>query len=293
MTQRHFLRLGLGAAAVLLAGAALAGCGATSKASSAAPVAPASGQAGRQSRGAAPGAFGTAAAISGSTIQVQDPATGQVAVTFTAKTRFALTRAVTSAALKVGDCVTAIGVRTADSASPAPSASPSPDAPKDFAAASVSISAAVDGSCAAGNGFGAGGGFGGRPSGSPTRSRPSGAPSGGFGGGGFGGGGFGNVASGQLAALTGSSMSVRVLDRRTNATSTDTVTLTPTTTYSQTAAVPSSALRVGQCVAATGPADSRGAVAATRITLSTAGPNGCSTGFGRRGAAASSAPTGG
>jgi hypothetical protein len=89
-------------------------------------------------------------------------------------------------------------------------------------------------------------------------------------------------------------MSVQVLDRRTNVTSTDTVTLTPTTTYSQTATVPATALRVGQCVAATGPADSKGAVAATRITLSTAGPNGCSVGFGRRfGAASSTAPTGG
>lgn len=306
-TRRRFrdsfrVRLG-GTAACLLAGVALTGCGGSSGASSATPAASASGLSGAArggSQGTVPGAFGTAAEISGHTIEVQNPSTGQVSVTFTASTRFTQTRTVTSAALKVGECVTAVGVRdagspstsTSGSASGSASGSPgsSPGAPKAFAAGSVSISAAVDGSCRAG-GPGAGTGFrgGNRPSGSPT-ARPSGSGSGRFGGG-FGGG---NFASGQLTALTPTSMSVKVTGRGTDATGTDTVTLTPATTYSQTVAVAATALRVGQCVAATGPTDTKGAVAATRITLSTAGPNGCSAGFGRRGGAApSTSPTGG
>ncbi len=288
-----------GAAALLLAGSLLAGCGGTSKAASTTPTGSASPQAGRPQRGAAPGTFGTAAEISGSTIQVQNPSTGQVSVTFTSTTRFVLTRTVTSAALRVGDCVTAIGARAANapsaqaSGSPAPESSPS--APKDFPAASVSISTPVNGSCPVGGGGFGGGGFGNgvRPSGAPSGVRPSGSRPPGTPGGN--GGGFGaGFASGRLAAVTATSMSVQVVDRSTRATSTDTITLTASTTYSQTRTVTSTALRVGQCVAATGPADSKGAVAATRITLSTAGPNGCAAGFGRRGGAnPSSSPTGG
>ena len=155
----------------------------------------------------------------------------------------------------------------------------------------MTISPAVDGSCAA-SGFGNGFGRGTRASGAPTFARPSGAPTGprpSGAGGSRGPNGFapGNFATGQLSALTSTGMQVKVLDRRTNATSTDTITLTPTTTYTRTATVAATALRVGQCVMATGPANSKGAVAATRIALSVAGPDGCDTraGFGRRGGA--------
>ncbi len=284
--------------ALLLAGGVLAACGG-SKAASGSPSGPvATGSAGAVTSGggfngsragAAPAAYGLAAEIAGSSIEVQDPATGQVTVTFTTGTTFSQTRTVTAAAVKVGGCVTAIGARAASSgtaspASPAPSSTGRRTAPTSFTAASVMISPAVDGNCAAA-GFGGGGGRGARPGGSaqPT-DRPTGArPSGGAGfGGGFGGGGFGGVASGKVSQLAGGVMQVQVAARGNQPASVDTVTLTASTTYTETATVSSSALKVGECVSATGKPDSTGAVAATRIALSTAGPNGCTTGFNRR-----------
>ncbi|MEO9240672.1 MAG: hypothetical protein ABI418_21580, partial [Jatrophihabitantaceae bacterium] len=87
---------------------------------------------------------------------------------------------------------------------------------------------------------------------------------------------------GKLSQLSGSTMQVLVAARGSRPSSTDTITLTASTSYTETVQVNSTALKVGQCVSATGSANSTGAVAATRIALSTAGPNGCSTGFGRR-----------
>jgi hypothetical protein len=46
---------------------------------------------------------------------------------------------------------------------------------------------------------------------------------------------------------------------------------------------------VGKCATAVGTADSTGAVTARSITLSTAGANGCTTGFGRFGGGAGGA----
>lgn len=277
--------------ALLLSGGVLAACGG-SKAASSAPAGPAAtgsasnGAAGNGNRagGAAPAAYGLAAEITGSTVEVQDPATGQVTVNFTTGTAFSQTRTVTAAAIKVGGCVTAIGARTgtSGSASPAPTGQRAAT-PTSFTAASVVISPAVNGSCAAaafgGGGFG-GGGRGARPSGS---ARPTDRPSGSGGlGGGFGGGGLGGVASGKVGQLSSSVMQVQVAARGNQPASVDTVTLAASTTYTETATVTSTALKVGECVSATGKADSTGAVAATRIALSTAGPNGCTTGFGRR-----------
>ncbi|MEO6700377.1 MAG: DUF5666 domain-containing protein [Jatrophihabitantaceae bacterium] len=278
-------RAGLVAGSALLMAAGLAGCGGSKPAASTPSIPPiASGAAGgRGAGGPAPAAFGVAAAISGSSIEVQDPNTGQVTVNFTSKTAFSQTRTVSATALAVGECVTAISARTTgSSASPAPSSGPLTS----FSAATVTIAPAVNGSCAAG--FGGRGGTG-RPAGSgfPTGARPSGSGGSGTGGagtgGGFGGGaGFGGVASGKLSQLSGSTMQVLVAARGSRPSSTDTITLTASTSYTETVQVNSTALKVGQCVSATGSANSTGAVAATRIALSTAGPNGCSTGFGRR-----------
>ncbi|MDQ2959057.1 MAG: hypothetical protein M3Y42_19135, partial [Actinomycetota bacterium] len=222
---------------------------------------------------------------SGNSVEVQDPATGQITVNFTASTAFSQTKAVTRAALTAGECVTAIGQRStasgaASSPVPSPSETSRPSLPTSFTAMSVAISPAVNGACTTA-GFG-GGRTGARPSGSgrPT-DRPSGS-GGGFGGGGFTGGGFGGLASGKVSQLTGDTMLVQITGRGNQASTTDTVTLGTGTTYTETASATSAAMKVGQCVSATGKADSTGAVAATRIALSTAGPNGCSTGFGRR-----------
>ncbi len=271
----------------LLLMAGLVACGGSSKASangpgSIVPLPSGSRGPGGGRAGAAPAAYGTAAAVAGNSVEVQDPATGQVTVTFSSNTGFIQTKAATVAALAVGDCVTAIGQRST-SASPAASGSPAVSRPTSFTAASVSIEPAVNGSCVA-SGFGGGGGGFTRPSGSP---RPSGSFSRGAGGG-FGGGGFGGLANGKVSQLSGDTMSVLVTGRGGQSDTTDQVTLTASTTYTQTVTVSSTALKVGECVTAIGSTGSTGAVSATRITLSAPGPNGCTTGFGRRPQASSS-----
>ena len=52
-----------------------------------------------------PGASGKVAAVDGTTIQVQSPQDGQVAVTWTASTTFTQEVAASLADVKVGDCV--------------------------------------------------------------------------------------------------------------------------------------------------------------------------------------------
>ena len=266
------------AAGLLLAGAGLAGC---AGGKSAGPAAAAqTSAAGPRSQGlAGPAAFGVLAEIDGHVLQVQNPTSGQVSVSYSTGTTFSQTKQVTVAALKVGDCVTAVGQRTSGS----PSSSGGASRPTSFPAASVEISAPVNGSC----GFaGRGGRPGGFPSGRPS-GFPSGRPSGGF-------GGFGDFATGTVSTLDAGSMTVRTPARGQQASSTVTVTLTGSTSYTETVSATAAALRVGECVSATGQTGSTGAVAASRIALSPAGPTGCSTGgFGRRpGANASASSTG-
>jgi hypothetical protein len=279
------------AAGLLLAGAGLAGCAGGKSAStpSAAAQTSAAGDQQRQGFGAGgPAAFGLLAEIDGHVLQVQNPSTGQVSVSYSTSTTFSQTEQVTAAALKVGDCVTAIGQRPAGAPS---AASTAPSRPTSFAAGSVQISAPVNGSC----GFaGVGGGRGVRPSGFPS-GRPSGFPSGrptnlpsGRAGGGFGAGEF---ASGTVSALSAGRITVQTPARGQQPAGTVTVTLTDSTSYTETVSATAAALRVGECVSATGKADTTGAVAATRIALSRAGPSGCTNGFGRR-AAPNASPTG-
>jgi hypothetical protein len=68
------------------------------------------------------------------------------------------------------------------------------------------------------------------------------------------------------------------------------------TTYTKTVAATTSALVVGQCVAAQGKADTSGGFAATSLTVSAPGDNGCVTRFGggnggQQGGAPTGAPT--
>ena len=282
------------AAGLLLAGAGLAGCAGGKSGGQA--VAQTSSAAAQQTQRAGfgnggPAAFGVLAEIDGHMLQVQNQSTGQVSVSYSGGTTFSQTKQVTLAALKVGDCVTAMGRR-----SPASSGSAAPR-PTSFPATSVQISVQVNGSCGFGGGFGRGArpsGFpSGRPSGFPS-GRPSGFPSGrpsGFPSG-RPGGGFGDFATGTVSTLAGSSMTVRTPARGQQSPTTITVELTGSTSYTETLPATPAALQVGECVSATGKADSTGAVAATRIALSPAGPDGCSAGgFGRR-PAASASPTG-
>jgi len=264
------------ATALLLAGAVLAGCAAGK---SAAGQAVPTGSQGRSGFGGGPAAFGTLAEIDGRVLQVQNQATGQVSVSYSASTAFDQTRMVTAAAIRVGSCVTVIGQRRQASGSP----SATPSRAGSIPAASVQISATVNGSCPIA-GIGRGGG---RASGFPS-GRPSGFPSGRQ----SGQGGFGAFATGKVSAIGGSSLTVQTPARGQQAASTVTVTLSASTSYTETGPATAAALRVGECLSATGRTGSTGAVAATRITISPAGPNGCTAGgFGRR-PGASTTPTG-
>jgi hypothetical protein len=75
---------------------------------------------------------------------------------------------------------------------------------------------------------------------------------------------------------------VNATNPTTKATTTKTVDVSGTTTYTQTTSAAATGLAVGKCVQAIGAADDTGAVTATSITISTPGANGCSSGFGRR-----------
>jgi hypothetical protein len=256
---------GIGIVALVTTGCGSAGSTAAPVvASSSATPAPSSSQA------AFPGVTGTAAAVSGSSMEVQNPTSGQVTVTFTSAT--AITDEVTTASSDVtaGSCVTVIGQ---------PSGSGS--ASTSVTAATVAISTPVNGSCTSAGGLG-GGGFGGgaRPSFSPNpsfsaRPRPSGSR-GAFGGG-FGG------ANGKVTAVSASGFVVQGRNRAAGGATSITVTTTASTKYLKVVTAHSSALKVGECITAVGSTNSIGAVAARTIRISQPGPNGCVTGFGGRG----------
>lgn len=206
------------------------------------------------------GASGTIAAVSAAGMEVQDPSTGQVTVTFTPSTSITTMVDASAGDLAAGDCVVAMG---------APQAAADPGGP--ITARSVRISpAAADGTCAAGGPSG-GARAGSRPSGTPSaRNRPPGA-----------GRGRAANASGKITSVTGGSFVVQ----GGGANAGRTVTTTPATTFSKTAGTDRSGLVVGQCVTAIGPSDDTGTVAASAISIRQPGPGGCSAGLGgfRRG----------
>ena len=227
-----------------------------------------------------PGVVGTAAAVSGSSLEVQNPTSGQVTVTFTASTPITDTVSVTAKDVTVGSCVTVVGK---------PSTTGSAGSP--VTATTVTISAPVKGNCAGAGGFGGGGfgGFGGggtggagaspRPSFS-ARPRPTGSR-GAFGNGTFGG------ANGKVTSISATGFVVQAMRRTagsSTATETDITVITSSASkYLKTVTASASALKVGLCITAVGTANSIGAVAARSIRVSQPGPSGCVTGFGGRG----------
>jgi hypothetical protein len=262
-----------GAGIVVLAVAACGGAGttATPAATVASSAAPSSSPAPTGTRAAFPGTVGTAAAVSGSSLEVQNPTSGQVTVTFSATTAFTETVTVTSKNLTVGSCVTVVGQPSATGT-----------ATRSVTATSVTISAPVKGNCTAAGGFGGFGGFGRgggtsspRPSFSP-RPRPSGT------GGAFGRGAFGG-ANGKVTSVSASGFVVQGRNPTAGTDTSITVTTTATTKYVKTVTAGPSALKVGQCITAVGTANSIGAVAARSIRISQPGPSGCVSGFGGRG----------
>lgn len=216
-----------------------------------------------------PGAFGTIAAASSGSLEVQD-ASSQTTVTYTASTRF--TQTVTGH-VAAGECATVQGTLATQS-------------PPAITATSIRVSPASTTGC----GFAAGGGQGRRRSGAPTGGVPSGGSRPGPGGNrtNF------SMATGTVRSVSGSTVVLQGALRtgRPGASTTPTptatntlitVTLGSSTTVTSTQPATSAAAVVGKCAAAIGKADSTGTVAATSITISSPGPNGCQTGFGRPG----------
>jgi hypothetical protein len=260
---------------VVVAVAACGGGGTTAAVAgtaSASPAAQSSGSAPAGPQAAFPGVVGTAAAVSGSSLEVQNPTSGQVTVTFTATTPITDTVTVTSKDVTVGSCVAVVGK---------PSAAGSATGP--VTATTVTISDPVKGNCAGGAGFG-GGGFGGggagggatpRPSFSP-RPRPTGSR-GAFGNGALGG------ANGKVTSVSATGFVVQARGRTAGTDISVTVITNSASKYLKTVTAKPSALKVGQCITAVGTANSIGAVAARTIRISQPGPSGCVSGFGGRG----------
>lgn len=218
------------------------------------------------------GVSGTIAAASDSVLQVQD-AESQTAVSYTADTVIQSQVAGTFADVTVGSCVFVMsgGGAASDTATAA-------------AATSITVTATVDGECTGGGGFG-GGGFGaggaggtppdGAPSGLPT-DLPSGVPTDLPDGAG---GGFGGFTTGLVTAVSGTTITVDAIALGDDASTTEStdVTVDDATTYTTTVDADASALVVGQCVAAQGESDDSGGLAATSLTVSTPGDDGCTT----------------
>ncbi|NHA02074.1 hypothetical protein G5V59_27185 [Nocardioides sp. W3-2-3] len=258
----------VGAATCGLALAALlAGCG-SDDATDSAPAASGSSAAapgsGGPGGGGMPGTSGLIAAVDGSTLQVQNQMTGQVAVTFNGSTKVTDQAAATLADVTTGACVV---VRTADSGSASAGTDAAPSA---VTASSVAVSAATSDGCAGGFGGGPGGGPGDtgngqRPSGMPT-DRPSDLPSDAAGRGGRP-GGFGTV--GEVTSVSDGRFVVEGPNGDV------TVTVGSSTTYTRQVASTSKALTQGRCVRVQGDADDTGAVTASTIQVSDAEDGQC------------------
>jgi hypothetical protein len=221
--------------------------------------------------GAGNGASGQIAAITGKTLQVQNQTDGQVAVTYTAKTTITAQVAAALEDVKVGSCVTVMPAQSSGSSSSSTSTTVS--------AGTVRITTAVNGECTGALGAAPRGGGnrpGGAPSGQPT-DLPSGMPNGAAGGR----GGFG--ADGKVTAVSASGFTVASTAPGSTSASTTSITVTVngSTTYTTTKASDASAIKIGQCVTASGSSDDTGTVSATRLTVSAPVDGTCNTGFGR------------
>lgn len=272
--RRWMQILGTGAAALLAAGAVTSSAGAASTSNF--PMA----------------AVGDVAALSGSSMEVQSPSSGQTTVNWTPTTTFSQSATKTVSAITVGDCVTATGTASKKSKTT-------------IAARSITLST-PNSSGACGPTGGGGGAF---RFGSGSTRPPGGFQFRGGEGGGtrpsFPGGGsraknfakqFANldIASGKVTAVDGATLTVSGISisggsfgSRSSSkssksskptkpkTETLKVTTTSSTPVSTTETVASSALAVGDCVSAFGPSASNGAVTATTVRITSTGGGSC------------------
>jgi len=238
MNYRTFAAFVLGGAAML----GLAACG-----SSNAPASQAPSSSAPSSQRGGPAAAGSIASLAASSIEVQNPASGQVTVNYSGSTTFTNRVSAALADVTTGSCVVVTGTGTP------------------LVARAVEVS--TDCTTAGGgmrpqNGNGNGNG-----NGNASRApRPSGTNNAGRG------------AAGKVTAVTGNGFTVQQDNRETGATTDIQVTVDNTTTYSKLESATATALKVGECVSATGQTDDTGAVTAKSIAISQPGPNGCATG---------------
>jgi hypothetical protein len=243
------------AAGLALAAVTLAACGggssggATTPTSSAAAGSTAAAGGGRPAGGAnAPAASGLIAAVSGSTMQVQNQQSGQVAVSWSTTTSFTDTVPTTASAIKAGDCVFATGASGTSSTATT------------FTASAVSVSPPVNGACGL---AGRGGGGQGPRSGAPRSgfpgggARPSGAPGGGAGA---------AIANGSVTSVSGSAIVIASQVPGSSATS-RTVTIGGSTKITTVAKATAGAVKVGKCATVQGSPNSSGTVAATTVRV--------------------------
>jgi hypothetical protein len=263
-----------GGAVVLLV---LAACSGTATAGGSPQPSASGGQGQTQDRQGRAGVSGLIAYAKDDLLQVQGDSE-QTAVRYTADTTVRRTTTVEASTIAVGDCIVAVTAQDADSAT------------------SLTVTAVeADGTCSTGFGGGQGrGGQNGDQAGMPTGA-PSGAPSDGQGGGmpapgdgvapsgapgSQGGQGFGTFTSGQVTAVSGSTLTVKTTSADAQS-STATVALGSATTVSATVDAKTSDIAVGLCVTAMGKADDKGGYDATSLTLSDPASDGtCSSGFG-------------
>lgn len=265
-----------------------AACGSPASTSTSAHASTKLPSAGVSTRPTTPSAFGTVATITATSMEVQNPQTGQVTVGWTSSTVFTQTQAATSAAVVSGSCITVTGTPPAASGSTGPITATSITIYQPGAAGSCAPGAA--GGAAGGAGFPAGrfqgagrataGGF---PGGQAASRRSSG---------GHGPGRFAFVV-GKVVTASGAGISVqgslragrRPGGRRASTPQPSTllkVITSSATVYQQIVPATSSDLAVGKCVLARGPASDTGSIAAVVVSISSAGPGGCVASPGHR-----------
>lgn len=219
--------------------------------------------------GQRPAASGLIAAVDGSTMQVQNQQSGQVAVRWTDTTKFSHTVTVKVSSIKAGDCVTAIAPSGTDQSATS------------FTATTVTVSESTNGECGRGGMGGPGGANGNRPS-----DIPSGFPSGAPGAPGGGAGNFGGIASGEVVSVSGSAVVIDAQSFDPNSGSTTpttvhkTITVSSDTKVTGQASTTSESVAVGKCATAQGTADDTGTVTATSVSITDAANGQCMGGFG-------------
>jgi hypothetical protein len=237
-------------AAGVIASLGIAACGSAAASSGSTPSASPSGRGG--ARIARNATFGQLVQINGSTL-ILSSSTGDSTVTYAATTTITQTSTGSLANVTPGLCITAGGTK---------------DATGTLVATTVLLTAPRSGSCTTAGFGGGGGGTFSPPVGAtprPSFSLPAGAGS----------------ARGLVKSVTGTSVTLT----ETSGTTTTTVTIDVPTTVKVTTSslVQSSALQTGQCLTALGTKSSSGTVAARSLTITPAGANGCTAGFGRGG----------